>query len=328
MATFEEIKAKLLAQKSRQNGERPVSNSGDNASYPFWNINTGSQAAVRFLPDGDESNTFFWAERQVIRLPFQGVVGGDYPTDKPVTVTVPCVQMFNQTCPITAATKPWWKGDDEQKALARVYWKKKSYIFQGFVVNSPFEEQNLPENPIRRFVINSSIFEIIRESLVNPEMEDLPIDYLGGRDFNIKKTQKGEWANYGTSSWAMKQRSLNESELAAIQKHGLFNLSDFLGRIPDADELDAIKAMFELSVAGEPYDMEAFGKWFRPYGARGGDDAADAASVTARTASKTTAAPAAVAQTVTEEAAPAATAGAKPDPQDILARIRARTQGK
>lgn len=327
MATFEEIKAKLAAKKNGGRAEGQQRSGGDNASYPFWNIPEDSSALVRFLPDADPDNTFFWVQREVIRLPFQGVVGGDRPTDKEVTVTVPCVDMFGMTCPIIAATRPWWKGDEDQKALARKYWKKKSYIFQGFVVSSPFEEENVPENPIRRFVINPSIYEIIEKSLINPEMEDLPIDYVGGRDFKIMKTRKGDYANYSTSSWSMRTRSLNEGEMAAIEKYGLHDLKQALGRVPDADELDAIKAMFELSVAGEPFDVEAFGKWYKPYGNRDDNDtAASAVTSAARPAAQVSRPAAPVMEDVAPvaETAPAVTSG-KPNPQDILDRIRQRT---
>lgn len=325
MASFEEIKAKLLAQKNRGKGEgnSQRSSGGDNASYPFWSIPEDTTATVRFLPDADPDNTFFWVKREVIKLPFQGVEGGDYPTNKPVTVTVPCVDMWGMTCPIISATRPWWK-DPAKESLARTYWKKKSYIFQGFVVNSPFEEQNVPENPIRRFVINPSIYEIIEKSLINPEMEDMPTDFIGGRDFKIAKTRKGDYANYGTSSWSMKVRSLSETEMTAIQHHGLFDLKQYLGRKPDSDELEAIKAMFDASVAGEPYDMASFGQYFRPYGSRDGNDDIP----TGRPAAAAAAAAAAVREEAPAPApAPAApvSTGGKPNPQEILERIRLRT---
>lgn len=327
MANAEEIRAKLLAMKSKGRSSGSSSNGGDNASYPFWNIPEDTSATVRFLPDNDPDNTFFWVNREVIRMPFQGVVGGENPTDRDVTVTVPCVEMFGMTCPVISATRPWWK-DPAKEALARQYWKKKSYIFQGFVVNSPFVEDNVPENPIRRFVLNPSVYEIVEKALINPEMEDIPTDYLAGRDFKITKGRQGQWASYTTSSWSFKTRSLSETENAAIQKFGLFDLKQFLGRKPDSDELEAIKAMFEASVAGEPFDVDSFGKYYRPYGSR--DDAGEAVSAraTAAAAAPRAAAPAPRAtETVTEAAAPAASAsaGGKPNPQEILDRIRQRT---
>ena len=65
--------------------------------YPFWNITEGTSATLRFLPDGDPNNTFFWTERQMIRLQFPGVKGGEM---KPTTVQVPCMEMWGEQCPV------------------------------------------------------------------------------------------------------------------------------------------------------------------------------------------------------------------------------------
>lgn len=343
--SLEAIKAKLLEQQAKsKGGERTTQGTGgDNASYPFWNIPEGSEATVRFLPDADPNNTFFWQKREVIKMPFEGVEGGDYPTNKSVTVTVPCVEMWGETCPIISATRPLWK-DPATESIARQYWKKKSYIFQGFVVNSPLDEgANKPENPIRRFVINPSIYEIIEKSLMNPEMEDMPTDYVGGRDFKITKTKKGEYANYSTSSWSFRTRSLNDAEATAIEQYKLWNLSDYLGRRPDADELEALKAMFKDSMDGKPFDVASFGKYYRAFGGRGNDDAvaaqpvgATSASTPAASTQRTVSAP--VETETAEASAPAervyesdpapAASGDKPAVDDILARIRNRTLNK
>jgi hypothetical protein len=73
MATLAEIRAKLQAQETKSSGgDRPV---GDNAIYPFWNLEQGKESTVRFLPDGNSDNTFFWAERLMIKLPFAGIKG-------------------------------------------------------------------------------------------------------------------------------------------------------------------------------------------------------------------------------------------------------------
>jgi len=136
----------------------------------------GSTATIRFLPDADPNNTFFWVGKENIKLKFQGVVGDH---DKEITISVPCVEMWGDTCPILAEVRPWWK-DPSRETLARQYWKKKSYLFEGFVVNSPFEEKETPQNPIRRFIINPSIFDIIKNSLMNADMEDMrPIMLVG-----------------------------------------------------------------------------------------------------------------------------------------------------
>ena len=83
MATLAEIRAKLQASSQQNTGS---STGGDNAIYPHWNAAEGTTTTVRFLPDGDNSNMFFWVERAMIRLPFSGVKG--QPGSKPVIVPV------------------------------------------------------------------------------------------------------------------------------------------------------------------------------------------------------------------------------------------------
>ena len=267
MNNLEALRAKLResAAKGGDNNKTKSRNTGDNASYPFWDIPVGSTATVRFLPDADTSNDYFWVKREVIKLPFSGVVGGDYPTENDVSVTVPCIDMFGMKCPIIAATRYLWD-KEETKSLARTYYKKRSYIFQGLVINSPLEEENLPENPIRRFVINKSIYDIIYESILDPDLEDMPTDFDAGRDFTIKKSEKGDWANYSTSKFSMNPRSLTEVERSLIDQHGLFDLKESLGAIPSPDHIEAMKAMLKDSMDGKPFDMVSYGEYYRPYG--------------------------------------------------------------
>lgn len=270
MATLDEIRKKLAAQENNQN-DKPKNSGGDNASFPFWNTPAGKSTVIRFLPDADPDNTFFWVDRTVINIPFSGIVGGD---NKDISVQVPCMQMYNETCPITAEIGPWWK-DEELKPLARKYYRKKSYVFQGFVVNSEVEEENKPENPIRRFVINKSIFDIVKSSLMDPELEDLPIDYERGRDFKLNVTKNGEYKDYTTSSWSFKPRSLTNFEQSAVEEFGLYNLKDYLPKKPGAEELEAIVEMFHASVNGEAYDPSRWGKFYRPWGLELPDDSSN-----------------------------------------------------
>lgn len=332
MASLAEIRAKLLEQETKSS-TRGTSSGGDNAIFPHWQIPEGSSATLRFLPDADESNTFFWKERQMVRLEFPGVKGHD--EHKPVTVQVPCVEMWGDSCPIHAEIRPWFK-DPAMEDMGRKYWKKRSYIFQGFVTQSDLQEDTTPDNPIRRFVISPQIFKIISQALMDPDFPEIPTDYEAGTDFRIMKSTKGQYADYSTSNWARRERSLNQEERDAINTNGLFNLNDFLPKKPGADELNAIFEMFEASVDGQLYDPERFADFYRPYGldapARG--SAPTPAPAPAPTpapapapAPEATPAPAPVA-----EAAPApepvatAPAGAdeKPSAQDILAMIRAR----
>jgi hypothetical protein len=260
MATLAEIRAKLKASEQKGSGERT---GGDNSIYPFWNLKEGGESTLRFLPDGNTDNTFFWVERAMIKLPFAGIKGES--ESKSVTVQVPCVEMYGDTCPILSEVRPWFK-DPALEDMGRKYWKKRSYIFQGFVAEDGLGEKETPENPIRRFIIGPQIFTSIRAALVDPELEDLPTDLVHGLDYRMKKGSKGGYADYSTSSWARRERPLNDAEQAAVKQYGLFNLSDFLPKKPTDVELKVMKEMFEASVDGEPYDMERWGQYFKPAG--------------------------------------------------------------
>ena len=160
MASLAEIRAKLKEQESRTSSN--TSGGGDNSVYPFWNIKEGESTTFRFLPDGDADNTFFWKERLVIKLPFQGIKGE---TDsRPVQVQVPCMEMYGDSCSILQEVRGWFK-DPSLEDMGRKYWKKRSYIFQGFVNDNPLTDDSTPENPIRRFIIGPQIFQIIKQAL-------------------------------------------------------------------------------------------------------------------------------------------------------------------
>ena len=328
MATLAEIRAKLKEQESRTSGN---SNSGgDNAIYPFWNLKEGEQSTVRFLPDGDDTNTFFWKERLMIKLPFAGVKGE---TDsRPVQVQIPCMEMYGESCAILNEVRGWFK-DPTLEDMGRKYWKKRSYVFQGFVTENGLSEDGTPENPIRRFIIGPQIFQLIKSALMDPDMEELPTDYTSGVDFRIVKTSKGGYADYSTSNWARRERPLTEVETAAVEKNGLYNLSDFLPKKPSEVEVKVMQEMFQASVDGEAYDAERFGQYFRPAGmqARTGDPT-KSSSPNATAVSQSAPAPAATTTPVVE-AAPAAVAETAPaaepaktdnSAEDILAMIRSR----
>jgi hypothetical protein len=340
------IQAKLLEQQARKDRGKNGQFGGDNSIYPFWNNPEGSTATIRFLPDGDQTNDFFWVERLIIKIPFVGVKGQN--DSKPVEVQVPCMDMWKPgTCPIAAETRTWWK-DPSLEDLARKYWRKKSYLFQGLVSNNPNKEDNAPENPIRRLIINPSIFDVIKGILMRQDLENSPTDYVNGRDFYLSKTTKGGYANYASSSWSMKERPLNSDENDAIEKFGLSNLGQFLPKKPDDDGVAAIIEMFHASVNDELYDMDRWGQFFKPNGMRSDSFQSDnptatahvaepvaksdvtAATIMSKIAAKTPASEPPF-EPDTKSAAPSTAPESKPkaqSPDEILAAIRRRQQSK
>jgi hypothetical protein len=322
MASLAEIRARIAQQENKSNNKS--SGPSDNTIYPHWNMAEGTTATIRFLPDGDSKNEFFWVERQVIKLPFNGVKGDS--NAKQITVQIPCMEMYGESCPILAEVRPWYK-DESLKEMANKYWKKRSYLFQGFVRQNPMGDDTTPANPIRRFIISPQLIPIIKTGLMDPEMEELPTHYTRGLDFVVRKTSKGGYADYSTSNWARKESALTDAEQAAIEAHGLFNLSEFLPKKPTQAEVAIMKEMFEASVDGLPFDNEKWGNYFRPYGIEAPTSSSSASATTPRT--NTSPAPVSTNDDLPFEpdepaVVPTAPAMSSSKAEDILAKIRAR----
>lgn len=334
MATLAEIRARIKAQEDTKQA-KPAARNTEDSVYRHWDIPEGTSASIRFLPDADTNNPDIWLERNLIKLPFNGVLGR--PDIKRVEVQVPCTDMWqDKTCPIIAELRTWYK-DESLKELANKYWKKRSYLYQGFVRVNPLEDDRPSANPIRRFIISPQLQTIIRASIMDPEVLELPTHYLKGLDFNIRKTTKGEYADYSTSSFARRESALSDVEQAAIEQHGLFDLKSFLPKRPDDAALKVIMEMFNASVDGQAYDLERWGSFYKPWGLGGSDEnstegaqsspAAPAASFSAPKAADSTPpwedeAPAVSKVVVPPPAAKPAVSSDKAN--DILALIRAR----
>lgn len=334
--TLDDIRKKL--QSLDRKGPSGVK---DKAIYPHWNIPEGTTTILRFLPDANPDNPFFWSEKQIIKLVFPGIKGQD--EGKEVEVQVPCIEMWDgkNTCPILNEVRPWWK-DKSLEDLARKYWVKRSQYMQGFVKQDPSNEADSPENPIRKFIMGPQLFTLIKASLMDPEMEHSPVDYINGLDFLVSKTTKGGFSDYGTSKWARKETSLSEEMQNSISQYGLVDLATYLPKRPTPEQLAIIYDMFQASVDGELYDPEKWSQHYKPYGFDSNDDSdgterqrVSRSSVPVRPVASI---PAVVSTPVVDNSPPfdvdepsadvkeAVTATPTKSPQDILAMLRNRNK--
>lgn len=340
--TLAEIRARLAkAESEAQNNN----NNFENNTFPFWNMKAGSQSVIRFLPDGSSENPFFWVLKYNIKLPFNGIKNGDA---KQIFVNVPCTDLsrdkdgnirskfkgeepndFAQGCPILNEVRGWYKEKDQASTeLANKYWKKPTYILQGFVRENAVADDKSPENPIRKFNLNKQLFNLVKAGLLDKDMENIPSDYKNGTDFKILSTTIGQYADYGTSSYSRKESSLAQAELDAVEKYGLVDLSDYLGKKPTPEDMEVIKEMFEASVNGEPYDVEKWGKHYRPGNLKLAGDSNTPNESSATVASKPVNSSVTPVVTPVQSSEPVVQESAQPagktNANDILAMIRAK----
>ena len=254
---------KLMTAKNPELATQAIKPRADTSIYPHWEMAANATSTIRFLPDANSDNPFFWVERDVIKLIFQGIKGN--PEIKHVQVQVPCMEMYDEECPVLQEVRTWMK-DPTLEEMARRYWKKRSYFYQGFVRESAFLELDAPSNPVRQFIIGPQIHNLILNMLMHKDLLESPCDYERGMNFTIKKTDKNGYANYDQSYWAFKETLLSTADREAIDIYGLRDLKSRLPPKPDAEEVKIIQEMFEASIDGELYDSERWAQHFAHYG--------------------------------------------------------------
>lgn len=203
-----------------------------NNYYRFWEMPEGSQAVVRFLPDLNEDNPFFFfVEKRVHNLYING--------EKKV---VPCLTMYDEECPICSVSSGFYKRDDEEKGKA--YWRKRQYLTQAIIVEDPLPADSATgENSVGKvkcLALGYQLFNIVKEAVeTEGELESVPFNFEDGIDFIIKKSKQGKYSTYALGSrFARKQRPLTDEEIAEAEAN-MIDLSTLLPRKPEVDYVES-----------------------------------------------------------------------------------------
>ena len=260
--------------------------------FPFWKMPDDTTCVVRFLPDLDDENPMgFLVENLTHTL----IVNGE-------KKTVPCLSMHGESCPICELSRKYY--DEKNEELGKKYYRKKSYIGQILVVESPIEHD---QNQLVKLIdFGPKIFKLIQAAFQSGDLEETPYELKGGYNFRIKKTKAGQYSDYGTSSFSPKQSDIDDD---VIERLELFNLKDYRGAYVDRATMEA---MLMADRTGSTY------------GASSNDDVptyAPKAAPAAAPAPKIEAAPVA-------ESTPAPEPAASGKAQDVLAQLRARAAAK
>ena len=191
--------------------------------YPFWKMPDDSVAVIRFLPDLDEENSLgFLVENMVHEL----VINGE-------RKKVPCLAMHGEHCPICELSRKHY--DEKNEELGKKYYRKKSYIGQIVVIESPIDHD---QNALVKLIeFGPKIFKQIQSAFQSGDLENPPFDLAGGYNFRIKKTKSGQYADYGTSSFAPKQTDLGADVIEAMV---LMDLKEYRAKFIDRPTLEAM----------------------------------------------------------------------------------------
>ncbi len=211
-----------------------------NNYYPFWRMNDGESATVRFLPDANKDNPFgFMVEKLMHTLQINGE-----------NKSIPCLKMYDdEDCPICKVSSEYYKKDD--KTNGKKYWRKKQYITQALIVEDPLPADDTTnethEGKVRYLTLGYQIYNVIKEAFESGELDEVPFAYNGGCDFIIKKSKQGDYSTYAVGSrFARKSTDLAEDQLAIVEDN-LGDLSDLLPKHPGADK---VQGMLEAALTG------------------------------------------------------------------------------
>jgi hypothetical protein len=205
---LEENRMSLSLDQLKAAFKKPELNEGggrQNNYYPFWNIEDGQQAVVRFLPDKNSSNPRgFLVEKLMHTLEVNG--------EKKST---PCLRMYGEDCPICKVSSAYYKAED--KVNGKKFWRKKQHLAQALVIDDPLkpdeQTQETHAGKVRFLALGYQLFNVIKEAFENGEMDEVPYSLDGGYDFIIKKTKQGDYSGYSVGSrFRAKNRALTDEE--------------------------------------------------------------------------------------------------------------------
>jgi hypothetical protein len=209
--------SKLAALKAAFEKKNTGSGTGDQTwklKYPFWKMEDGAVATVRFLPDLNESNDLGFL---VENLTHELVVNGK-------KHTVACASMHGERCPICDLARKYYDEEGDGSLNGKKYYRKKQYLGQVIVVESTIEHD--ANQFVKLIEFGPAVFKQIQAAFQSGDLEEAPYEFKGGYNFRIKKTQDGKYSSYSTSSFAPKQSDLDDELLDKIT---LFDLSEYRG---------------------------------------------------------------------------------------------------
>ena len=183
--------------------------------FNFWKAPVDSVSVVRFLPDADEENPMGFL---VENLTHELVVNGK-------REKVACLKMYGEDCPICALSAKYYdeKSSEHNEELGKKYYRKKGYIGQVLVLETPVEH-NAAEL-VKLIEFGPQVFKQIQAAFQSGDLENPPYELKGGYNFRFRKTLTGSGQNsYTTSNFAPKMTDVADDVIEAIT---LFDLKQY-----------------------------------------------------------------------------------------------------
>lgn len=239
--------SKLDALRNRFNElqkKKEEQSSGNSSYYPFFAMDFGKEAIVRFLPDLNEENPdIFMITNDSHTL--------DINNQK---VKVPCMKNYgHKNCPMCDASQSFYKKEGKKSTNGKKYWKKANYLARVLVVKDPIpvkEGSESYEGKICVINLSGDLYAKIMAACISASdpMPNLPCDLPNGCNFIISKEKNGEYASYDNSRFA---RSNTPISIEIDKEKDIINLHTLLRKEPTMEE---VEAKLQAALTNTPYD--------------------------------------------------------------------------
>ncbi len=240
--SLDQLKAAFKKPAQNEGGSRP------NNYYPFWNMEVGQQAIVRFLSDKNEDNPFgFVVEKLMHTL----VINGE-------NKSVACLKMHGEDCPICKVSSEYYKKEDKENG--KKYWRKKQHLAQALIIEDPLKPDETTkethEGKVRFLALGYQLYQVIQAAFEGGDLDEIPYNMDGGYDFVIRVTDQGGHNNYSIGSrFKAKPRSLTKTE-KEVAKEQMIDLSTLLPANPGEEK---VAGMLTAALTGAPLADEPKG---------------------------------------------------------------------
>ena len=243
MKSLDELRAAF------QRKENDGGSTGAGNYYPFWNLDYGQSAIIRFLPDKNEDNPLgFMVEKHMHNLEINGE-----------TKKIPCLKMYDEDCPICKVSSDYYKEDDKENG--KKYWRKKQYIAQALIISDPIEHRDTEEShegEVRYISMGYQLYNVIKEAFESGDLDEIPFAFEGGCNFTIKKSKQGEYATYAVGSrFARKSTDLTEDEIEFVEEE-MIDLSTLL---PEKPNVEKVEGQLRAALTGAEYKESTSNPW-------------------------------------------------------------------
>jgi hypothetical protein len=238
MAVAKRSLADLAAAFTSKASEGGSGNATWKLFFPFWKMPVDTVSTVRFLPDADEENPLgFITENLTHELNINGK-----------REKVACLKMHGEQCPICDLSAKFYdkNSSDFSEEMGKMFYRKKSYIGQVLVLETPVEHD--AAQIVKLIEFGPQIFKQIQAAFQSGDLEAAPYDLKGGYNFRFRKSVTGSGQNsYTTSNFAPKQTDVADALLEEIT---LYSLGEYRTQ---KIERTAIDAMLIAAQTGASY---------------------------------------------------------------------------